>query len=207
MNKKLTITMLAVLTALAGPSVGNASMVNLKSGSLGFLKGQTQVNLEYSYEGMRVGKFAREQDFIDKKVADYNQKEPGRGDRWRQAWLNDRVARFQPKFEELLDRYVAGHKSGLQFGNFKDAKYTLILRTTFTDSGYNVGVWARPSFIDAEATFVETQNRANPLATLTITKAPGKKGMGVDYDTGSRLQESYAKAGKELGIFLSKKIK
>jgi hypothetical protein len=64
-----------------------------------------------------------------------------------------------------------------------------------------------PAQIDADAVFVETQNRANPLATLTITKSPGQGAMGFDWDTGYRLQESYAKAGKELGIFISRKLK
>jgi len=207
MNKKLSIIVLGVLTALAGTSVGYGSIVKLNSGSLGFLKGETQVNVEYSYEGMRVGKYAREQDYVDKTVADYNTKEPGRGDRWRQAWVNDRASRFQPRFEDLLDHYLATGKSSLRFGSFKEAKYTLILRTTFTDTGYNVFISAKPAFIDAEAVFVETQNRANPLATLTITKSPGRSAGGVGWDTGARLQESYAKAGKELGIFISKKVK
>jgi hypothetical protein len=201
---------LGVLTVMAGTSVGYGSMIKLKSGSLGFLKGETQVNVEYSYEGMRVGKFAREQDYVDKKVADYDKKEPGRGDRWRQAWVADRALKFQPKFEELLNHFLADRKSNLRFGSFKDAKHTLILRTTFTEPGWFFGPQAflhHPALIDAEAVFVETQNRATPLATLAITKSPGQGAGGFDYETGYRVQESYAKAGKELGIFISKKVK
>jgi hypothetical protein len=207
MGKKLITMLIVVLTVMAGSSIGYAGIINLKSGSLAFLKGETQVNVEYSYEGMRVGKFAHEQEYLDKKAAEYNKKEPGRGDRWRQAWVADRAEKFQPKFGELLDRFLAIHKSNLRFGSFKDSKYTLILRTTFTEPGWNVGIARHPALISAEAVFLETQNRAKPLATLTITKSPGRDFMGFDYDTGYRVQESYAKAGKELGIFISKKVK
>jgi hypothetical protein len=209
MNKKLSLILLAALAAMAGTPVAYGSIIDLRSGALGFLKGETQVNVEYSYEGMRVGKFAREQDYIDKKIAEYNQKEAGRGDRWHRAWLDDRTQRFQPKFEELLNRFLAERKSSLRFGSFKDAKYTLLLKTTFLEPGWSTGniMIRHPAQIDADAVFVETQNRANPLATLTITKSPGQGAMGFDWDTGYRLQESYAKAGKELGIFISRKLK
>lgn len=182
-------------------------MVALQSGHLDFLKQQRQINVEYSYDGMRVGKLAREQDYVDKKVHDYNQKEPGRGDVWRSAWIGDRAARFQPKFELLLNNYANAKSAGLKFGEFKEAKYTLVLKTTFTEPGWNIFISAHPSLVSADAIFVETMNRNNPIAVVTITKATGQSAMGVDYDTGTRLQESYAKAGKELGKFLSRELK
>jgi len=207
MIKKLSILLIGALAMLTGTSVGYGGMIKLQSGSLDFLRGETQVNVEYSYENMRVGKFAREQDYIDQKVADYNKKEAGRGDSWRRTWVEDRGQRYQPKFEELINKYLADRKSSLKFGSFKDAKYTLILKTTFTEPGWNAFVMRSPALIDAQAVFVETGNRANPLATITITKSPGRDVQGYDYDTGVRVQESYAKAGKELGVFLAKKVK
>ena len=208
MRKKLSIILLGVLIAMAGTSVGYGAIINLRSGSLDFLKGETQVNVEYGYENMRVGKFEREQDYIDKKVAEFNNKEAGKGELWRQGWVNDRARRYQPKFEELLNRFLAVRKSSLNFGSFKDAKYTLILKTTFTEPGWaGIGGIRESARIDADAVFVETQNRAIPLARLNITKSPGLGAWGYDYDAGMRIQESYAKAGKELGIFLSRKVK
>lgn len=180
--------------------------IRLQSGSLAFLKQESRVNVEYDYNGMKVSGM-KEEDFVAKKVADYNKKQPGRGDQWRQAWINDRTEKYQPKFEQLLNKYASGKRGNLQFGSFKDAKYTLILKTTFTSEGYNVAIMARPAFINANAIFVETQNRTNVIAVVTITKAPGMDAWGNDFDAGSRIQEAYAKAGKELGIFIAKKIK
>jgi hypothetical protein len=207
MIKKLSILLIGTIIMLAGISSGRAGIIALQSGSLDFLRGETQLNVEYSYDRMRVGDFAREQDYVDRKVAEFNQKEPGRGDRWRKTWVDDRAQRYQPKFEELINKYLADRKSVLKVGSFKDAKYTLILKTTFTEVGWNAFVMRRPAFIDAQAVFVETQNRANPLAVISITKSPGRDAMGYDFETGYRLQESYAKAGKELGVFIAKKTR
>jgi hypothetical protein len=208
MTNRLKIVQLILLVAAAGFATGCSPLkISMKSGSLGFLKQEKQVNVEYSYEGMRVGKFVNEQEYIDKKVAEYNQKEAGRGDQWRQAWLDDRTRRFQPHFEELLNKQFAGTSKDLKFGAYKDAKYTLILKTTFTEPGWNAAIMRSPAFIDVEASFLETQSRVNTLAVVTITKSPGADVWGFDFDAGQRLQESYAKAGKELGKFINKKTK
>jgi len=157
-------------------------MVKLTSGSLDVLKQETAVNVLYSYEGMGVGKSGSEKDYVDKKVAELNQKEVGRGDKWRQAWVDDRANRFQPKFENLSTSNSPERKS-LTFGAHPDAKYTLILKTTFTEPGWNVAIARRPALISATVLLVETQNQTNPIATLTITKATGMDAWGVDYDT------------------------
>jgi hypothetical protein len=208
MKNNLLVVLLGVMAVMVGTSTGHSSIIKLKSGSLDFLKGEAQVNVEYSYEGMRVGKFEHEQDYIDKEVAEFNNKEAGKGELWRQNWIADRARRYQPKFEDLLNSYLAKEKSRLMFGSFKDAKYTLVLKTTFTEPGWvGLGLIRQSSLISADAVFLETQNRATPLAAITITKSPGFGAMGYDYDPAIRIQESYAKAGKEFGIFIGKKIK
>jgi len=45
------------------------------------------------------------------------------------------------------------------------------------------------------------------IAKISIDDVAGQTFGGYDFDTGVRLQESYAKAGKELGKFLRKKLK
>jgi len=178
--------------------------LDLKSGSLDFLKQEKQINLEFVYDGMTVDKL-REEDYVAQKVEERNKQEAGRGDRWRDEWIQNRAAKFQPKFQALLNKQFSSRKKPLQFGSFKDSKYTLILKTTFTEPGWHAGVINVPAYIDADAIFVETQNRAEVAAVITITKAPGWSEF--DFDVAKRIQESYAKAGKELGIFISKQIK
>ena len=174
---------------------------NLKSGNLGFLKGQKTINIIYAYDNMKVGR-GTEEEYIAKKVADYNKDKPGRGDEWKKNWTAAREMFYQPKFEELFNKRV--EEKGLQAGKYPTATYTMIVRTTFTEPGYNIGISRMPSYTNIEVAFVKTGTQTEE-AVVAITKSPGAAAMGFDYDAGSRIAESYAKAGKSLGAFLEKK--
>jgi hypothetical protein len=173
----------------------------LIEGDLSVLKGQKAVKTEFTYDNMSVGKFPQEADYVAQKKSDLNKKEPGRGDSWEEVWISDRKERFEPQFRELFSRYAEISTVG------EDAPYTLIFKTTKTEPGWNIGITRAPAFIDAEAWIVDSQNRDKVLAKVTITKAPGRDAMGYDYETGARLQEAYAKSGKELGAFIKGKLK
>ena len=200
MKTKNLMMMLLLLASVTGVS---AQKINVKSGDLDFLKNQKKLNITYDYSNMGVGKFDKEEDYINKKVTELNEKEAGSGDKWKENWIADRKANFEPKFEELFNKTL--EKNDLKGGDFADAEYTLILKTTFTEPGFNVGVARKNAYTDLEAVFVKTGS-TDPVAVVTIEKSPGRGGMGYDLDTGFRIQESYAKAGKELGQYLAKKV-
>lgn len=194
--KLLQIASVLLLATLA-TSVAHAQRVKLTDGKLDFLKGENSINVEFTYDNMSVGKFSKEEDYITSKKEEYNKKEPGRGDSWSKNWVSDREARYEPRFNELFQKYG-------EFGIKKDAKYTLIFHTTFTEPGYNVGVWKKNAEINAEIIIVETANRGNVLAKITVQNAPGRSFWGNDYDTGERLAEAYATAGKAVGKFIKR---
>lgn len=193
--KHALVPMLLCLTI-----TGFAQKLKLIQGDLSVLKDQTALKTEFVYE-MSVGKFAKEEDYIAQKKQELNKKESGRGDNWEKAWKDDRKERFEPQFRELFSKHSDISTVG------EDAPYTLIFKTTKTEPGFNVGVTSKPAFIDGEATIVETANPTKIIAKISITKAPGRDVMGFDYETGARLQEAYAKAGKELGAFIKKNAK
>ena len=201
MKKIQALLLLAGMTFLSTSPL-LAQSVKLTSGTLGFLKGQTTLNVEYSYEGMTVGKIT-EDEYIKKNVSEHNAKEAGKGDKWLEAWKANRASRFQPKFEELLNKQF--QKSGLSAGKNPDAKYTLVLKTLNLEPGFNVAVMRMPAMISTQAELYETKDRTKQLALITILKAPGRDAMGYDFDVGYRLQEGYAKTGKELGALIVKK--
>ena len=193
---------LATLLVL-GITTVQAQKIKVTQGDLSFLKGQSEVLLEYDYSEMSVGKFDKEEDYVNKKVAEYNEAEAGRGDTWKDNWEGDREGRYHPKFEELLNNYTKKADCNFDQTNIK-AKYTMILKTTFTEPGFNIGIVKKDAMIHVEVKFVETANNENVLTVITMTNVPGR-GMGNDYDAGYRIQESYAKCGKSLGAFLVKK--
>ena len=57
---------------------------------------------------------------------------------------------------------------------------------------------------DGEAWIVETADKSKVIAKISIQKAPGRTFGGYDFDTGERIAESYADAGKALGKFIRK---
>lgn len=179
-----------------------AQKVKLLDGDVSVLKGIEKLNIEYDYSDMGVGKFEDEADYVKKKKADYNEKEAGRGEEWEKAWIADRKNRFQPQFEELLDKYAP-----FTAGDVPTAKYTLIFKTKFTEPGFNVYVTRRNAEIDGEALIVETANKDNVIARLSVLNCQGRTFGGNDYDTGTRIQEAYAVAGKGLGKFFEKQVK
>lgn len=195
MKKALLILFVAFSTATY------AQKIKLVEGDLSVLKGQSGIKTIFSYDDMSVGKFPKEADYIAKKKADYNAKEAGSGDKWEKAWVDDRKERFEPQFRELFSKY--GEMSTVA----DDAPYTLIFKTTKTEPGWNIGVSRSPAYIDGEAWIVKSDSPDKAIAKIIITKSPGRDFAGFDYETGARLSEAYAKAGKELGAFIKKNAK
>lgn len=192
MKKTLLILLLVISVA------GFAQKVKVVEGSLKPLQGEKVIKTEFTYDQMTIGKDGlKEQDYINRKKSDYDEKEKGRGDKWEKAWYADRTERFEPQFNELFEKFGKVSTKG-------DSKYTLIFKTTRTEPGWNVGVMRASARIDAEVLIVETANRSNVIAKLTVTNAPGRDAMGYDFDTGYRIQEAYAKSGKEIGKLIAK---
>ncbi len=183
------ILLMAAATALAANV--HAQRIRVTDGSLDVLKNEKDINIEYSYDNMKVGKFDSEAEYVKSRTAELNKKESGRGDTWAKAWLADRKDRFEPKFDELFTK-----TADMTLAN--KAKYTIIFNTTFTEPGFNVGVMKKNAYIDGEITIVETADKSKVVAKATIEKSPGRSFWGNDFDTGERISEAYAMAGKAL---------
>jgi hypothetical protein len=169
--------------------------IRVKEGDRDVLKNETTVNIELTYENMSVGKYNKEQDYINAKKGDYNKKEPGKGDTWAKRWEDDKESKFEPNLKDLFEQ-----TSNMKIS--RGAKYTLIFHTTSIEPGFDIGFTRKSANIDAEVTIVETANKSKVVTKLTLEKAPGRTFFGNDYDTGERISEAYARAGKELARYL-----
>ncbi|MEJ0104080.1 MAG: hypothetical protein WDO19_16630 [Bacteroidota bacterium] len=97
------ISKILVLLAIVSFSINtNAQKIKTTEGDLSVLANETAINVEFIYDGMSVGKFATEKEYVQKKTEEYNKKEAGRGDTWAKKWVADRASRFEPKFIELF---------------------------------------------------------------------------------------------------------
>ncbi len=203
--KKLCLLIVAVLFA-ALMNEAMAQKITMKSGSLDFLNGLDKLKVEYSYDGLSVGDFKTEDEYVQHRVAELNKDEAGTGDKWKESWFRDREARYQPRFETEINNVFNDKTLPLQVDPKVDAKYTFIFKTLFIEPGFNVGVMRKDAYINAELTFFETGNPGSVLAVILIEKSPGAVAMGMDFDTGMRIQEAYAKAGKEIGKYIFKNV-
>lgn len=199
-------TALLTLTLFASAGTCQAMKVKLISGDLKALKGETLVRVEYVYpENLMVGKISAKQ-YIEDKRAKLNEDSPGKGDMWAKQWLDSRETRFHPKFEELMNKIFKDKKKPLRISRTADdAKFTLILTATWIDVGWHAGIAARPAFLNAEINIVETANPSRSVAKIQVTKAPGAKAWDVGYVPELRLEESFAKCGKEVANLIVKK--
>ena len=193
---------------------GQAQKVKILRGDLAFLKGQTSIKTEFVYDDILVAKDRTEAEYLTMNKEALNKKEAGRGDKWEKAWYDCRKERFEPQFRDRFSK-----RSTISTVD-NTAPYTLIFKAIrFTDvdllieSGLDAGISHRPSFIDAEALIVETQNHDHVLAKLGLTRIPGgyssawtyggMSGSSVYYEVKVRLGLSYAKAGDLLGEFIA----
>jgi len=182
-------------------TVAYSQKIKVRSGDEDQLAQFKKFHIEYYYEDVSVGKFDNEEEYVEKKVTDYNMDEAGKGDQWKKNWYNDREEKYHPKFEELFNKHL--EKEEVKAGSEMDAPCTMKVYTTFIEPGFNVGVARKPAYINLEVFFVQD---GKELAKITIDKSPGSGAMGYDFDTGFRISEAYAKAGKELAKYMRKKV-
>jgi hypothetical protein len=172
----------------------NAQKMEVKSGAIDFLKNQKNLLVKYDYSNMAVGKYDKEADYIDFKVKEGNDAEPGKGDKWKEDWFGKRTTAYEPSFEELFNKGL--EKNGLSCSKTASgAEYSLTIHTTFTDVGYFIGISSKPAYINAEITFTKIATN-EVVAVITAEKVPGVGGI----------KESYAKLGKSLASMISKKF-
>lgn len=197
--KKVIATFL-LLSCIA--TLSFAQSIVLTSGSVDFIKDQKVIDFFFSYEEMLVGKLT-EQEYVDKKTSEYNKKEDGKGEEWKAAWYGDRKERFEPKFLELFDKYM--NEVGIAAGT-DGAKYRIEINTDFTEPGWNVGVMRQNASVDLSCKVKDIET-GEQVASIRIRNASANNFWGTDFTSGYRVQETYAKAGRELAKFLIKKAK
>lgn len=176
--------------------------------SLSFCSGETKFNIEYVYDGMMVGKKA-EADYKAEKIDTYNKKQPGKGDRWAEKWVNSRSMVYEPMFEELINKMLfKGKTNATAAKNQKDAKYTIIVKTVMLEPGFNSMVMKVNPYCDFEVSWVETSSqKVMAKAFLNNVQGVVMADNDWDFDPSNRIKECFAKAGKMIGGKMAKAMK
>jgi hypothetical protein len=201
-NLKIILSILAICLFSSQLS---AQKIKVVTGDLSSFVGLTEINVEYNYDDMGVGKFKTEEAYIEKKKNEYNEDEPGKGDRWEEEWHADKENTYQMKFEQLFNLVMLSEETGMEVGFFPSSDYTLIVKTTFLEPGFNIGISRKDASINVELMLVKSEEPENIITQINMDKVPGRGAMGGDFDTEYRIGEAYAKCGKELAQYIYKK--
>ncbi len=199
---------LAFLSALAcllfATNAHAGAKVKLVDGDLSALAGAASIQVQFVYEGMVVGKKSEEA-YVAEKIAEKNADEAGKGDDWHQRWLSDREGRFHPKFCELMNSQLEDR--GITTAVSTSAPSLLMtVKVTRTEPGFYSYVVNKPAEVDFDITVATPDAPDTVIAHLTVERAPGVSVVSM-VDTGERISEAYAKAGKDLAKYIKKKAK
>jgi len=192
--KKLLLFSIAILLASAGFS----QKIKLMSGSLSSMKGQDIIEVQFTYDDMKVGKVT-EAEYVKKKKQEADAQEGNSGDRWHNLWIQDRSNRYEPKFIELFNKYSKGTGLFIDLDR-TETKFVMVVNTYFTEPGFNVGVSSGYAYVSMKVSFYERSNMSSPIAVFDIIKARG----AATFDMATRIAEGYALAGKSFAKTLPK---
>ena len=179
--------------------------VKVTKGDFKNLKGITAYNLEFDYSNLSIPKYDSEEEFLKDKMAKRDEKNPDSGEKFKESWFADRPNRYEPKFIESFNkRFEDGE---IKVGKDIGAEYTMKIHTTMMYAGYNVGVMRKNSKIEATVSVYKTGEPTNVIFSGNYTKVEGNGAFGMDYDSGYRISEAYAKLAKEIAANIKKKAK
>ncbi len=199
---------IAILTVLLVSSLAMAQKVKVKSGDYKFLAGQKEINVEFSYENLKVmDDKTTESQYVAERTADLNEKSKGNGDSWAKKWEASKELSWQPKFLELVNVVLTKKDKDITFQEgLTSAKYTLIVDVVWMYPGYNVVMVKKGAKVTTVLRFVETANKSNVLLELTSENAPGDI-FGGSFSNEDRIREGFAKTGKTLAALILKNSK
>jgi len=198
--KKIVTLVLAIICTSA-----YAQKIKVEQGGFDFLAGQKEVNVEFDYSNMKLMKenFTNDE-YVTKRSGDLEAKARGKGKTWEKAWNSSRELIWNPKFLELMNKYL-GEKEDMYFAeDLADAKYTLIVETVWLYPGWDAGIMKQHAKVTTNLKFVETANTDNILLEVSAKNAPGDQ-WGNNYSNESRVGEGYAKTAKTLAKLILKK--
>lgn len=185
-------------------NVARAQKFSVKTGGWKNLKGITLYDLEFDYSNLKVDKFETEEEFLKDKMGKREAK--GTDDDFKASWFADRENRYEPKFIESFNKRFDDQEVAVA-KDAEEAKYTLVIKTTWIYPGYNVGAWRQNSKINATLSVIDKANPSNILFSVVVDKAEGYGAAGYDYNSGYRISEAYAKLAKSFASYLKSKSK
>lgn len=196
-----------LLVFLASTTVGFAQKIKNQKGNFKFLKGETEVEVQFDYSDLKLLKEnLTEEEYIANRKKDLNDKEAGNGDVWEKKWRSSKEAIWQPKFIELLLK-TATKKTGIRFKEESpESRYLMKVEVVWIYPGWDVFMMKQAAKVTTKITLVEKNNPDTILVYLDAIEAPGDQ-YGSNFSNESRVGEGFAKTAKTIGSMIAKQAK
>jgi hypothetical protein len=173
------------------------------TGSPDVIKGQTNINIEFVYDGLQVGEFTEDM-YLKQKKAEF--RKPADADKFMKKWSSDRTDVYEPKFiselnKDLKKLNIVAEK------NKQDYKYTMVVQNKKIEPGFYAksGGGKRNTYINLVAQIVETENRSNILCSIKADYIFGLTEEQNDMmETTMKISNSYASAADKIGKLIVK---
>jgi len=190
-----------LLVLIMLPFYTMAQRISLINGDLKALKGQTSYNIKFNYDSLYVGRNIPEKDFLKALKARWDEKDSSKSEELIQMWFGDRQKYYEPVFIKEFEK-----SSGLKLKN-QNTPYTILLKTRFTEGGWNVGVAGQTGEIGGELWIVESADNGKIICKIKFYDSKGDEPFGGDFDMTRRILTAYKNAGKWMGYFVRRKSK
>jgi hypothetical protein len=181
----------------------HAQEATLYNGSPDFLKGQTNLNVQFNYNGLVVSDLT-EEIYLKQKRSEF--RKPADGDKFVKKWNSDRTDSFEPKFLEQLNKGLK--KIGLvATKNTPTNKYTMIVQTVKIEPGYYNGTSGnkRDTYVNLLIKFIETDKPEVELCTIKAEKIVGVTEEQMQMiETTMKINNAYANAAEKISKLIVK---
>lgn len=197
----MKLKLLFVVVVLSATMAFGQKM-KVESGNFSFLKGQSELRVEISFDKATFDKENMSEDeYIVKRIKDITADESkADADKWAKDWQYSKDKVFIDKFIDSLNKNL-----DIKASKDVNSKYTLIVETTWIYPGRFGGVMKSPAKVNTRLKFVETANPENVLLVIGSKNALGDGSFIGVPNNNDRIAEGYAKTAKALASMILKK--
>ncbi len=192
------------LAALLLTPTADAAKIKVVDGDLAGLASHRRIYVEWDYDDLMIGKKRdklTDEAYIQRKVDEKEQDEPGSGMSWKERWLGDREAVYHPKMKTLFDKYADKTDTTLTFDE-SQGDIKMHVDVTWIEPGWYAGVMERNAEADMTMTLT-SMDGSETFAVIEVSRAIGDARPSV----ADRVGEAYAWTGKYFAKLFKKKAK
>lgn len=172
------------------------------SGNPDAFKNASSFRVTFDYTDLKVDGYDNEQAYIAYMMDDAEKRKKGSSENWLKKWYSNRDTVFQPKFMELFSKYGSSKFKADTIS--RDQQYMLNLHTQCVAIGFNKNFTKSPTYINAIVTIKGSSN-VDPLV-IFMENIIGDEAFSSYSPDFRRIEEAYAKCGKELARFMLKAV-